>query len=201
MIILERLFEHIIQISRSYKWALHWAATALIWIRTQFPGSMHNAYQSNQWYYLKNLSNRNISLLLLCRPFHLFQWRIKLLHFLRGDLDIFRRVYCPSQHPFLSHVRTIIVFFFPSAHITGYNRILWLVCWLLILSIFVLPTIFLSTFVSFASNICLVFYVSALASSAYVNWAYGCLVYFWFCFHLHIFVSPERNIYPNRELN
>ena len=36
-----------------------------------------------------------------------------------------------------------------------------LTCWLLILSIFVLPTIFLSTFISLAYNICLVIYVSA----------------------------------------
>jgi hypothetical protein len=33
---------------------------------------------------------------------------------------------------------------------------------------FVLPTIFLSTFTSIASNICLLFYISALVTSAYV---------------------------------
>jgi hypothetical protein len=35
-------------------------------------------------------------------------------------------------------------------------------------SIFVILTIFLSTFISFASNIYLVFYIAALVSSAYV---------------------------------
>ena len=40
--------------------------------------------------------------------------------------------------------------------------------WLLTLSIFVLTTIFLSTFISFAYNSCLVFNVSVLVSSAYV---------------------------------
>ena len=43
-----------------------------------------------------------------------------------------------------------------------------LICRLLILSIFVKQTIFLSTFISFVSNICLVFDVSALVSNAYV---------------------------------
>ena len=43
-----------------------------------------------------------------------------------------------------------------------------LICWLLILFIFVLPTIDLSTFISFASNIYLVLDVSALVSSAYI---------------------------------
>ena len=37
-----------------------------------------------------------------------------------------------------------------------------LICWLLILSIFALPIIFFSIFISFAYNICLVFYVSVL---------------------------------------
>ena len=45
-----------------------------------------------------------------------------------------------------------------------------LICWHLIPPIFVLPTTFLSTFISFASNVCLFFfYVSSLVSSAYVK--------------------------------
>ena len=38
-----------------------------------------------------------------------------------------------------------------------------LICWILIQSIFVLQTIFFNTFISFASNICLVLYVSTLS--------------------------------------
>ena len=68
-----------------------------------------------------------------------------------------------------------------------------LICWLLILCILILPTIFLNTFISIASNICLVFYVSALVSSAYV--IIGCtVVYFLFCFFPHILANISLKI-------
>ena len=51
------------------------------------------------------------------------------------------------------------------------------------------------TFISFASNICLVLDMSALVFRAkvIVERRVGCLIYIWFCFLSHIFVSPPRS--------
>ena len=67
--------------------------------------------------------------------------------------------------------------------------------WLASYSVFVLPTIFLSTLISLSSNICLIVYVSALLSSAYVIIGRADTLYiFTFCFFSHIFVSPGKII-------
>ena len=65
-----------------------------------------------------------------------------------------------------------------------------LICWLLILSVFGLPTIFLSTFILFASNICLVFIVcfhSCLPCGGH-NREYNSFIFFFF---VYLFFSDK----------
>ena len=63
-------------------------------------------------------------------------------------------------------------------------------------SIYVLPIISISTLISFASNICLVFMLP-LVYLGHMSWSnYSCLIYFWSCFFSHIFVSPDKFLRP-----